>query len=108
MSDRRGRGELSKPVERLLAELSVYGSAHLRATKWVIPETGSGFQHATIEAAYERCLVSIIYESKHKRRQICQLTEIGDLAAEGVIARARIKRRQITEAAALLIQELIE
>jgi hypothetical protein len=109
VSDRRNRGAISRPVSKLLAQLRLHGFAELHATKWVVPQTGDGFQHKTIEAAYERYLVKIIYESKYKRKQIVELTEIGELAALGVIERAvnMGNPHQISEAAALMIQEII-
>lgn len=109
MSDRRNRELVSKPVAKLLAQLRLYGCAELRATTWRVAASGVSFQHATIEAAYERYLVKIIHDSKYKRKQIVELTEIGELAATGVVDRMTNVpvRRGVSEESALLIQEII-
>lgn len=109
MSDRNRRGRLSAPLRWLLAELHFRRTVSLHATKWVSQETGKSFQHKTIEAAYDRNLVSIIYDSRHKKRQLVELTEIGELVASSVVERS-LKAAPpvgVSEAAALLIQEII-
>lgn len=109
MSDRNRKGDLSNPLKRLLSELHFHGYAVHHATKWIIPNTGAGFQQCTIDAAYDRYLVKIIYDSRHKRHQSVELTEMGQLAASGVVVRALKERppQKVSEQAALLIQEII-
>ena len=38
----------------------------------------------TIESLYERCLVKIVVESRHRRRHTAMLTDVGELAAREI------------------------
>lgn len=108
------RGEISRSVAKLIAHLHAHGEAHLHASRWVVVDNGAAFQHATIEAAYERHLVKIVIQSgrvRNRRKRSVELTPIGIATARGLIDElvSMPKNRDfITLKASLMIQEIVE
>lgn len=99
------RGDLTAPMQRLVAALS-HGHGRRDQGAWVVDEVpGIKFQNHTAEALYDRCLVKITVESRHRRRHKLELTQIGEAVARDIESR---RRGHIPESAARLIQEIVE
>jgi hypothetical protein len=101
MRERRD-ARLTEPVKRLLAHIREDGEVIERAGSWRSKWNGIRIHQNTIDAAYDRCLIFIVAESRHRRRHMAKLTEIGihvasnlyraELANDApVAARAKVK-----------------
>jgi hypothetical protein len=91
-------------MQRLVAALML-GNGHREAGSWVVPAVPDArFARQTVEAAYDRCLVKITVESRHRRRHRLELTEIGEHVARGL----QSKSPSISPEASILIQEIVE
>lgn len=98
-------GDMSVTMRQLLSELYAHGEAYYAATKWVVKASGVGFQQKTIDAAYDRALIKVVCESRHRTRQTIELTEIGKFAAAGLLHTA--SNQPVSEAASLMITEAL-
>jgi hypothetical protein len=97
-------GDLTAPMERLVAALML-GPGHREAGSWAVNAVPDvKFARQTVEAAYDRCLVKITVESRHRRRHKLELTEIGEAVARGLLPKAP----SISPEASILIQEIME
>lgn len=77
------RGDLSMPAKRALVMLLEDGFA-LRDTNYWRSPTDRRIYIRTIETLYDRYLVKIVVESRHKRRHTVKLTEVGEYAARDI------------------------
>ena len=77
----RHKAGLTPAMKRALRILYVEGRA-IQETKFWRTAKRTGIPLETVIALYDRYLVMIVYESRHRRRQTAELTEIGRLVAE--------------------------
>jgi hypothetical protein len=98
-------GDLTLPVQRLVAAL-YRGNGERAGGMWIVSSVPDArFQPQTVNAAYDRCLVKITVESRHRRRHTLTLTEIGRHVALALEAKATIP---LAPFAAILRQEIVE
>lgn len=80
--ERTADTDLTPPMKAALLALKRAG-AIAAATCWQTP-TGERIQNQTMYALYDRYLVKMVLDSRHRRRTTALLTEIGEHAARGV------------------------
>lgn len=98
------RSDLTPSLKRALTILLEEGSAIRDHDYWRTP-SGRKLYIVTIEALYDRYLVKIVVESRHRRRHTAMLTDVGEYAAEGILNERDPKH--ISEEAALFIAEVV-
>jgi hypothetical protein len=105
---------LTDPVKRLLAFIREDGEVVERAGYWHSKWNGIRIHQNTIDAAYDRCLIYIVTDSRHRKRHAAKLTEIGKHVASDIY-RTEINRDMrvgevgtVSEGAQKLITELVD
>jgi hypothetical protein len=79
---RKAQTDLTSGMKAALLALRRAG-ALAAATCWHTP-TGERIENQTIYALYDRYLVKMVLDSRHRRRTSALLTEIGEHAARGI------------------------
>jgi hypothetical protein len=80
--DRAAQTDLTPSMKAALLALRRAG-ALAAATYWHTP-TGERIENQTMYALYDRYLVKMVLDSRHRRRTSALLTEIGEHAARGI------------------------
>ena len=105
------RSDLSNPQRRGLIVLLEDESILRNAGYWIGSSRRKvGIQ--TVEALYDRYLIKIVVESRHRRKHIAMLTDVGEYAAREIqrqIAEvpAPLAPNGISETAARFIVEIV-
>jgi hypothetical protein len=73
---RSARELLTRPIKSALEILLADGSLIRKGHFWY-GSSGGRVAYQTIEAMYSRALCKIVTESRHRRKQMAELTEIG-------------------------------
>ena len=105
------KGSLSPQLKRCLVIILDDASMVREAHYWR-GVSGRKCTQATIESLYDRYLIKIIVESRHRRRHTAKLTEVGELAAREIerqfsIAIPAASPHRISEQAARFITEVV-
>lgn len=106
--------DLTAPIKRLLAVILGGQGVIALAGNWQSADGKLRFHRGTVEAAYERRLIAVTVESRHRTRHAAKLTEIGrhvasDLHREGINRNMRFGEKPVVSPAAQrLITELVD
>ena len=83
MTDINCRSDLSTASKRALVIL-LEDEMVVRATNFWSGKSKRNIYISTIEALYDRYLIKIVVESRHRRRHTAMLTDIGEYAAKEI------------------------
>lgn len=106
------REDLTPPAKRALIVLLEDGSVTKQANYWSGP-SGRKIRTETILAIYDRYLIKIVTESRHRKLQTAKLTDVGEYAAQAIqreVAYAdgeKLKPKPLTEDAQRFIVEVV-
>lgn len=104
------RRDLPSRLKCALVILLEDGEAIKQTSYWA-GSSGRKVNLSTIVALYDRYLIKIVTESRHRKRQTARLTDVGDYAAKEIqreiAEQERIEDGRISEEAQRLIVEAI-
>lgn len=104
------RGELTPACKRALVVM--LEDNLIRINSGWKGESGKLVRQETIEALYDRYLVKIVIDSRHRKRHTAKLTEVGEFAAREIERQFLMVSRsapphKISEQAARFIAEVV-